>query len=67
MCSEIHITIHTLGEAVPNTLRRKQEEALTISTSKISTPINFVLDIPAAGNLNVRWIHGSVSPKSTLR
>ena len=36
---------------------------MTISTSKTSTSINFVLDTAAAGDLNVRWIHGSVSPK----
>jgi hydroxyacylglutathione hydrolase len=36
---------------------------LSVSTSKILTPIDFVSDTPASGSLDVRWIHGSISAK----
>lgn len=36
---------------------------MTLLSPKTSSLINFVLDGPALGSLNVAWIHGSVSPK----
>lgn len=36
---------------------------MTRSMSKILTPIDFALDTPASGSLDVQWIHGSVSAK----
>jgi glyoxylase-like metal-dependent hydrolase (beta-lactamase superfamily II) len=36
---------------------------MTLSTSDASTLVNFNLDGPAPGSLDVRWIHGSISPK----
>ncbi len=36
---------------------------MTRSTSHPSTSINFILETPAPGSLDVQWIHGSSSPK----
>ena len=36
---------------------------MTRSTSHPSTSVNFILETPAPGSLDVQWIHGSISPK----